>query len=44
MRAAVYERFGGPIEVVDVADPVARQGEVVVQILAVGLCRSDYHG
>ncbi len=44
MRAAVYERFGGPIEVTDVADPVAAPGEVVVEILAVGLCRSDYHG
>jgi len=44
MRAAVYERFGGPIEVVAVADPVVAPGEAVVEVLAVGLCRSDYHG
>ena len=44
MRAAVYERFGGPIEVAVVADPAVAPGEVVVEVLAVGLCRSDYHG
>lgn len=44
MRAAVYEQFRGPIEIVDVADPTAAPGEVVVEVLAVGLCRSDYHG
>ena len=44
MRAAVYERFGGPIEVVDVADPTLRRDEVIVRVAAVGLCRSDLHG
>lgn len=44
MQAAVYEQFRGPIAVVDVADPTPAADEVVVQILAVGLCRSDYHG
>lgn len=44
MKAAVYEQFQGPIALVDVADPQPAPGEVVVQILAVGLCRSDYHG
>jgi alcohol dehydrogenase len=44
MKAAVYEQFRGPIELIDVADPAPVPGEVVVQILAVGLCRSDYHG
>jgi D-arabinose 1-dehydrogenase-like Zn-dependent alcohol dehydrogenase len=44
MRAAVYEHFRGPIEIVDVAEPVVADGEVVVEVLAVGLCRSDYHG
>ena len=44
MRAAVYERFGGPITVRTVADPDVGAGEVVVEVLAVGLCRSDLHG
>lgn len=44
MRAAVYERFGGPIAVRTVDDPVLAPGEVVVEVLAVGLCRSDLHG
>ncbi|MGA1554692.1 MAG: zinc-binding dehydrogenase [Ilumatobacteraceae bacterium] len=44
MRAAVYECFGGPIDVVEVPDPAPAPGEVVVRVTAVGLCRSDYHG
>lgn len=44
MRAAVFEKFGGPIEIVDAPDPMLTAGEVVVEVLAVGLCRSDYHG
>ena len=44
MQAAVYEQFRGPIALVDVADPTPAADEVVVQVLAVGLCRSDYHG
>lgn len=44
MRAALYREFGGPIVVEHVPDPAAAAGEVVVQVLAVGLCRSDYHG
>jgi len=44
MRAAVFEQFRGPIEIVEVADPAVAPGEVVVEVLAVGLCRSDYHG
>lgn len=44
MRAAVYETFGGEIAVTEVARPAAAAGELVVEVLAVGLCRSDYHG
>ena len=44
MRAAVYERFGGDIVVREVEDPSPAPHELVVQVLAVGLCRSDYHG
>ena len=44
MRAAVFEQFRGSIEIIDAPDPTAAAGEVVVEVLAVGLCRSDYHG
>lgn len=44
MRAAVYEYFGGAITVNEVAQPTVAPGELVVEVLAVGLCRSDYHG
>jgi D-arabinose 1-dehydrogenase-like Zn-dependent alcohol dehydrogenase len=44
VKAAVYEQFQGPIGLVDVPDPHAAPGEIVVEVLAVGLCRSDYHG
>jgi alcohol dehydrogenase len=44
MKAAVYEQFRGPISLVDVPVPMPDPDAVVVEILAVGLCRSDYHG
>lgn len=44
MRAALYESFRGPIEIREVTEPQPAADEVVVQVLAVGLCRSDYHG
>ncbi|MFM7535694.1 MAG: alcohol dehydrogenase catalytic domain-containing protein [Acidimicrobiales bacterium] len=44
MRAARYDRFRGPIEIVEVPDPCAAPGDVVVEVLTVGLCRSDVHG
>ena len=44
MKAAVYEQFRGPISLVDVPVPTPHPDAVVVEILAVGLCRSDYHG
>jgi D-arabinose 1-dehydrogenase-like Zn-dependent alcohol dehydrogenase len=44
MRAALYESFGGPLEIREVPDPRPGPDEVVVQVLAVGLCRSDFHG
>ncbi|CCH77867.1 Putative Alcohol dehydrogenase [Nostocoides japonicum T1-X7] len=43
MRALLYERFGGPVEVADVPEPVAADGGVVVRVAASGLCRSDWH-
>ena len=44
MRAAVYHEFGGPITIEDVADPIPAPDGVVVQVMATGLCRSDWHG
>jgi alcohol dehydrogenase len=44
MRGALYEAFGGPINVVDVPDPVACEGGVVLKVVATGICRSDWHG
>jgi len=44
MRGALYENFGGTIEVRDLPDPVAPDGGVVLKVLATGICRSDWHG
>jgi alcohol dehydrogenase len=44
MKAAFYRRFSGPIEIIDVPDPVPMPDGVVVRVEATGLCRSDWHG
>ncbi|MFE4663998.1 zinc-dependent alcohol dehydrogenase family protein [Streptomyces sp. NPDC056716] len=44
MRAVVFERFGQPAEVRDVAEPEPAGHGVVVRVEATGLCRSDWHG
>lgn len=43
MRAIVYDRFGGPVGVRDVREPVAPHSGVVIRVNASGLCRSDWH-
>jgi alcohol dehydrogenase len=43
MRAAVFEEFGGSVDVRTVADPAPSPGGVVVEVHATGLCRSDWH-
>ncbi|MFJ8892969.1 zinc-binding dehydrogenase [Leifsonia sp. NPDC102414] len=43
MRAMIYDRFRGPIEVREVPDPVAPPGGAIVRVGASGLCRSDWH-
>lgn len=43
MRATVFEKFGGSVDVVTVADPEPSPGGVVVEVHATGLCRSDWH-
>ncbi|MEU2588941.1 zinc-dependent alcohol dehydrogenase family protein [Streptomyces avermitilis] len=44
MRAVVFERFGEPAEVREVANPEPPEHGVVVRVEATGLCRSDWHG
>ncbi|MFF0199350.1 zinc-dependent alcohol dehydrogenase family protein [Streptomyces sp. NPDC005017] len=44
MRAVVFERFGEPAEVREVADPRPAEHGVMVRVEATGLCRSDWHG
>jgi len=44
MRAVVYDEFRGPIAVRVVPDPEPGAGEVVLRVMATGVCRSDWHG
>jgi D-arabinose 1-dehydrogenase-like Zn-dependent alcohol dehydrogenase len=44
MRAVLFEEFGGPLRVADVADPEPERHGAVVRVEAAGLCRSDWHG
>lgn len=44
MKAIVYESFGAAPKLMNVADPAPAPHGVVVQVLATGVCRSDWHG
>jgi alcohol dehydrogenase len=44
MKAAYYEAFRRPIQLVDLPDPAPPPDGVVVRVMATGLCRSDWHG
>ncbi len=44
MKAALYTEFAGPIAVQNVPDPTLGADAVVVQVMANGICRSDWHG
>ncbi len=44
MKAAVYERFAGPLAIQAVPDPPVPADGVVIRVAATGLCRSDWHG
>jgi threonine dehydrogenase-like Zn-dependent dehydrogenase len=43
MRACVFKAPNAPLEVVDVPDPIAGPGELVVRVRACGICSSDLH-
>lgn len=44
MKAIVYESFGTVPKLMNVADPTPAPHGVVIQVLATGVCRSDWHG
>jgi len=43
VRACVYKAPGAPLEVVEVPDPRAAAGEIVVRVRDCGICASDVH-
>jgi alcohol dehydrogenase len=44
MKAAIYEKFQGPLTVQNVSDPKPGKNSVVIETKACGICRSDWHG
>ena len=44
MRAVLFEDFGAAPSVCEVPDPVPPPHGAVIEVLATGLCRSDWHG
>lgn len=44
MKAMVFEAFGRMPEIRQVPDPVPAPDGVVIEVMATGLCRSDWHG
>lgn len=45
MKAAVYEEFGGQIKVKNIPKPkLSSKYSVIVNVMATGVCRSDWHG
>jgi alcohol dehydrogenase len=44
MKAVYFEKFRGPIEIREVANPTVVKDSVIVKVEATGLCRSDWHG
>jgi len=43
MRAMVLERVGAPLRAADVADPEGGPDDLVLRVLACGVCRTDLH-
>lgn len=44
MKAMIFERFGETPDVRSVPDPAPVADGVVIEVMATGLCRSDWHG
>jgi len=43
MKAAVVHEFGSPLSIEDVAVPVPGPGEILVKVIACGVCHTDLH-
>ena len=43
MKACVFRAAGQPLEIADVPDPIAGEGEIVVRVKNCGVCGSDLH-
>ena len=43
MKAAVVRAFGQPLAIDEVPVPTPRPGEVLVKIMASGVCHTDVH-
>jgi alcohol dehydrogenase, propanol-preferring len=43
MRAMVLERQGEPLRLADLPDPEAGSGQVLIEVSACGICRTDLH-
>ena len=44
MKAAIYRSFRGEISIEEVSDPRLQDDGVILEVLASGLCLSDWHG
>ena len=44
MKAVLFEQFGQPPRISQVADPTPHADGVVIEVKATGVCRSDWHG
>jgi alcohol dehydrogenase len=44
MKAVLYDAFGKRPRLTKVDDPALETHGVVVQVMASGVCRSDWHG
>ena len=43
MKAAVVRKFGSPLAIEDVPVPALGPGEVLVRVIACGVCHTDLH-
>jgi propanol-preferring alcohol dehydrogenase len=43
MRAMVLEKPGSPLRITERPDPIPNPGEILVKVLACGVCRTDLH-